>query len=74
MERQPISLLSFLEAENMRLRQAAVELSFDTMVLRKALARMRSAETDAKAGLRNRRRMLAHRVMLVYDRNRAVAE
>ena len=34
---QPISLLSFLEAENVRLRQAVVELSLDASVLRKAL-------------------------------------
>jgi hypothetical protein len=34
---QPISLLSFLEAENIRLRQAVVELSLHTLALRKAL-------------------------------------
>jgi hypothetical protein len=34
---QPISLLSFLEAENMRLRQAIVELSLDSSALREAL-------------------------------------
>jgi hypothetical protein len=34
---QPKSLLSFLEAENLRLRQAIVELSLDTSALRKAL-------------------------------------
>ena len=33
----PISLLSVLEAENIRLRQSVVELSLDTMVLREAL-------------------------------------
>ena len=33
----PISLLSVLEAENFRLRQAVVELSLDTLVLREAL-------------------------------------
>ncbi len=33
---QPISLLSFLEAENVRLRQAVVELSLDASALRKA--------------------------------------
>ena len=34
---RPISLLSFLEAENIRLRQVVVELSRDTMALREAL-------------------------------------
>ena len=34
---RPISILSFLEAENIRLRQAVVELSLDTMALREAL-------------------------------------
>jgi hypothetical protein len=34
---QPISILSFLEAENARLRQAVMELSRDTMALREAL-------------------------------------
>jgi hypothetical protein len=34
---QPISLLSFLEAENMRLRQAVVELSLDASALREAV-------------------------------------
>jgi hypothetical protein len=36
---RPISILSFLEAENIRLRQAVVKLSRDTMVLREALKR-----------------------------------
>jgi len=36
----PISLLSFLEAENIRLRQAVMELSLDARVLREALKRM----------------------------------
>ena len=34
---RPISLLSFLKAENMRLRQAAAELSLDFKALREAL-------------------------------------
>ena len=34
---EPTSILSFLEAENVRLRQAVVELSLDTMALREAL-------------------------------------
>jgi len=37
---RPISLLSFLEAENVRLRQAIVQLSLDAGVLREALNRM----------------------------------
>jgi hypothetical protein len=36
-ESQPISLLSFLKAENLRLRQTIVELSLDTSALRQAL-------------------------------------
>ena len=38
---QPISLLSVLEAENFRLRQAVVALSLDTLVLREALKGLR---------------------------------
>lgn len=37
----PISLLSVLEADNFRLRQAVVELSLDTLVLREALKELR---------------------------------
>lgn len=36
-ECRPISLLSVLEAENIRLRRAVVELSLDTLALREAL-------------------------------------
>jgi hypothetical protein len=39
---QPISLLSFLEAENMRLRQAIAELSLDASALREALKMMKA--------------------------------
>jgi hypothetical protein len=42
-ERQPISFLSYLQAENIKLRQAIVDLSLDTMALRKALAKRVSA-------------------------------
>jgi hypothetical protein len=38
------SLLSFLEAENIRLRRTVMELSLDTMALREALSRQRSGE------------------------------
>ena len=38
----PISLLSVLDAENFRLRQAVVELSLDTVVLKEALNQLRS--------------------------------
>jgi hypothetical protein len=41
-ECRPISLLSFLEAENIRLRQAVVELWLDTTVLREALKRRKA--------------------------------
>jgi hypothetical protein len=40
----PISMLSFLEAENIRLRQAVVALSRDTKALRQAL---RKNDTDS---------------------------
>jgi hypothetical protein len=38
---RPISFLSVLKAENFRLRQAVVELSLDTLVLREALKELR---------------------------------
>ena len=41
---QPISLLSFLEAENLRLRQAIVELSLDASALREALKIMEAPD------------------------------
>jgi hypothetical protein len=37
---RPISLLSFLEAKNVRLREAIVQLSLDAKTLREALNRM----------------------------------
>jgi len=47
---QPISLLSFLEAENMRLRQAILELSLDVSALRKTLKIM-EAPTASRPNL-----------------------
>jgi hypothetical protein len=47
-ERQPISFLSYLPAENIKLRQAVIDLSFETMALREALARRRSTEPDVR--------------------------
>ncbi len=41
---QPINLLSFLEAENVRLRQAVVELSLDASALREALKIVRAPD------------------------------
>jgi hypothetical protein len=38
----PIIMLSALKAENFRLRQAVVELSLDTVVLKEALNQLRS--------------------------------
>jgi hypothetical protein len=43
-ECRPISLLSVLEAENIRLRQAVVELSLDTLALREALERREASD------------------------------
>jgi len=40
---QPISLLEYLKTENLRLRQAAAELSLDTSALRQALKESRPA-------------------------------
>jgi hypothetical protein len=39
---QPISLLSFLQAENVRLRRAVLELSLHAEALREALKRMKA--------------------------------
>lgn len=39
----PISIHSFLEVENIRLRQAVVELSLDTLALREALKGVEAA-------------------------------
>jgi hypothetical protein len=49
-ECQPISLLSFLEAENIRLRQAFLELSRDTLALREALKRKGQASASRSSG------------------------
>jgi hypothetical protein len=46
-ECRPISLLSFLQAENIRLRQAVLELSLDTMALREELKRAVGGERVA---------------------------
>ena len=47
---QPISILSFLEAENMRLRRAIAELSLDASALREALKIM-EAPTASRPNL-----------------------
>ena len=43
---RPISFLSFLEAENIRLRKAIVELSLDARALREALKGMDAPTTS----------------------------
>src|SRR5260370_42581955 len=43
---RPISLLSFLEAENVRLHQAVAELSLDARALRESLKRMEAPTTS----------------------------
>jgi hypothetical protein len=53
---EPISLLSYLEMENVRLRQAVVELSLDTMALREEL--IKAAGYDRVANIRPRQRRL----------------
>lgn len=53
---QPISLLSYLEMENVRLRQAVVELSLDTMALREEL--INAAGYDRVTNFRPRQRRL----------------
>jgi hypothetical protein len=62
---RPTSLLSFLEAENIRLRQAVVELWLDTTALREAVKRRESGERFATDRPRDRRP--APRVMLIHD-------
>ena len=49
----PISLLSVLDAENFRLRQAVVELSLDTLALREALKELRPGPRISGRGLKN---------------------
>jgi hypothetical protein len=49
---RPISLLSVLEAENCRLRQAVVELSLDTVVLREALRDFRPEPRISGRGIK----------------------
>jgi hypothetical protein len=46
--RRPVSILSFLEAENIRLRQAVVKLSLDTMALREALKKNEGASQQGR--------------------------
>ena len=48
----PISLLSVLEAENFRLRQAVVELSLDTLALREALKELRPEPRISGRGIK----------------------
>ena len=51
----PISLLSVLDAENFRLRQAVVELSLDTLMLKEALNQLRPGpKISGRGGLKNR--------------------
>jgi len=51
----PISLLSFLEAENLRLRQAIVELSLDASALREALKIMEAPDRVVAESVDRRR-------------------
>jgi hypothetical protein len=70
------SLLSFLEAENIRLRRTVMELSLDTMALREALSRQRSGErsmaANSAAGSPDRRPAL--RVVPIHDGDGRSAE
>jgi hypothetical protein len=67
-EYRPISLLSFLEAENIRLRRAVVELWLDTAALREALKGQDSSELRATVRPRDVRPTPC--VTLVHDENR----
>jgi hypothetical protein len=49
---RPIILLSVLKAENFRLRQAVVELSLDTLVLREALKELRPKPRISGRGIK----------------------
>jgi hypothetical protein len=51
----PISLLSFLEAENIRLRQAIMKLSLDARAIREALKRMEAHDRVVNTPLTPRR-------------------
>jgi hypothetical protein len=54
-ECRPINLLSFLEAENVRLREAAVDLLLDAVALRETLKRLESGERDATVSSQDQR-------------------
>lgn len=69
-ECQPISLLSFLQAENIRLRQAVLALSLDTMALREELEGMEGGERVAAFMPRDRRRSRSCRVSVSAQRAR----
>jgi hypothetical protein len=71
-ECQPTSLLSFLEAENIRLRRAVVELWTDTAALREAMKREEFGEAGASARPPHRHR--APRAALIYDGDRPSSE
>jgi hypothetical protein len=69
-ERPPTSLLSFLQAENIRLRQAVLELSLDTTALKEALNRMERSERVAALRPRDRRPLRAGHVSTLAQRAR----
>jgi hypothetical protein len=74
-EREPISFLSYLQAENIRLRQAVADLSFETMALREVLAsrRRRSTGPDANGRSPDLCLPLSRYVMLGHDEEDSVS-
>jgi hypothetical protein len=68
MTQEPTSLLSFLEAENIRLRRVVVELWLDTTALREAMKREEPGEPCATA--MPSQRHLAPRTALIHDGDR----
>jgi hypothetical protein len=76
--RRPISLLSFLQAENARLREVVAELSLDTTVLReilaRELARKQSTKPDANFRPPDRHLACSRGETLGQDANHAVSK
>ena len=69
-ECRPISLLSFLQAENIRLRQAVLALSLDTMALREELKGVEGGDRVAAFRPRDRRRSRSCHVSVSAQRAR----
>src|SRR5258706_13984602 len=67
---RPISMLSFLETENIRLRQAVVELHRATMLIREALRKNDGPESRREASTPTNRRPCPSRRHCLYAHRR----